>query len=452
MNNKIETFGDIRRKVQDQLKFARESNTPKDPFEVEIPSIDKSNVVQPEGEANKVKDSPNVVKPEGEANKNSDTPIKDIPEVKETDVSTPAPQPSEVKNIEEQEKKVVKIGSNILTKLKDKLSKKATSSIKESNIAANIDISIPALAKIASEILNTEEGVDFASKFFRQKAGEEYANNLMKEASEYAETYKKFESDNKSYTDFLIKCAAAHEAAIQELENDPELQQAYANGAADAENILANPDLIEADIEENPSEADITAEDVINTVVDMVEKDELDEDTASELINGIINESVSADIDNANPSEVAEEPKSVEDNIDASAEVDESETPKDDAGDDSSDINVAKLAAEIIEGTDRFKKAAVAEGIVEDDGETSIDDVISVVDALVQEGSLSEEEAQEVLEEIADAVEEEQNETSEMESDADKPCDSSCKDSDDSEMSDDDIEEEVKKAASIFNK
>ena len=102
MNNKIETFGDIRRKVQEQLKFARESNTPKDPFEVEIPSIDKSNIVKPEGEANKVKDSPNVVKPKGIANKNSDTPIKDISEVKETDISNPALQPSEVKNIEDQ--------------------------------------------------------------------------------------------------------------------------------------------------------------------------------------------------------------------------------------------------------------------------------------------------------------------------------------------------------------
>lgn len=445
MNNKIETFGDIRRKVQEQLKFARESNTPKDPFEVETPSIDKSNVVQPEGEANKVKDSPNVVKPEGEANKNSDTPIKDIPEVKETDVSTPAPQPSEVKNIEEQEKKVVKIGSNILTKLKDKLSKKATSSIKESNIAANIDISIPALAKIASEILNTEEGVDFASKFFRQKAGEEYANNLMKEASEYAKTYKKFESDNKSYIDFLIKCAAAHEAAMQELENNPELQQAYENGAADAENILANPDLINDNIDENSSEENISPEDVVDTVIDMVEKDELDEDTAAELITDIISESNSDNPDDVDSSEMMEESGPIDGAIIDSKDENNIE-------EDTSDINIPKLAAEIIEGTDRFKKAAVAEGIVEDDGETSIDDVISVIDALVQEGSLSEEEAQEVLEEIADAVEEDQNETSEMKSDADKPCDSSCEDSDDSEMSDDDIEEEVKKAASIVNK
>ena len=68
-----------------------------------------------------------------------------------------------------------------------------------------------------------------------------------------------------------------------------------------------------------------------------------------------------------------------------------------------------KLAHAIVKGTILLKKASAEQGLVEDEN-ANIEDVISVIDQLHREGSITEDEAKAVIEKISDAIDEAESE------------------------------------------
>lgn len=423
-------------------KQAAEVSTPKDPNEVTVPSKKEEGMISekcmnvPEGKAND-----KAVEKE-----TSSLPVKDSSE-------EAAINPKEEQSLKVTEQAVTKKGSELLKKIQDSLKAK-TAAAEETkkpvekvamndNVASGIDLSVDALAKIASEILNTEEGARFTTNLFRKKAGEEYAKQAIKEASEQAAMYKKQEEIMKDSP--IAKIASeidklpeeeqkifmhrleTHVKNINSYEHEI-LKRAYAAGAEDAEGVIQDPSVLESAKEPSVEEAgaaEITPEEVMEAVSEMVDAGEIDEATA----NQVIEEIVGAATDEAAAEEASEEgnaPAAVADEAAAA-----------DALNAAAAEGPAKLASEIVKGTILLKKAsAELEGKPEE--EASLEDVISVIQALQEEGSISEEDAADVISEIADAIDQDDSEKEAVEEE----------ETEEPEDEDVDVSEEVEKVAS----
>ena len=425
-------------------KQAAEVSTPKDPNEVSVPSKKEEGMISekcmnvPEGKAND-----KAVEKE-----TSSLPVKDSSE-------EAAINPKEEQSLKVTEQTVTKKGSELLKKIQDSLKAKTAAAeeakkpvekvaMNDDNVASGIDLSIDALAKIASEILNTEEGAKFTTNLFRKKAGEEYARQAIKEASEQAALYKKQEEIMKNSP--IAKIASeidklpeeeqkifmhrleTHVKNINSYEHEI-LKRAYAAGAEDAEGVIQDPSVLESAKEPSVEEAgaaEITPEEVMEAVSEMVDAGEIDEATANQVIEEIVGAADEAAAEEAKaegnaPAAVADEAAAADALTAAAAE------------------GPAKLASEIVKGTILLKKAsAELEGKPEEE-EASLEDVISVIQALQEEGSISEEDAADVISEIADAIDQDDSAEKEAveEEETEKP-----------EDEDVDVSEEVEKVAS----
>jgi polyhydroxyalkanoate synthesis regulator phasin len=492
-------------------KYAAESGTPKDPNEVAIPAVSDECMISekcldvPEGKANDKAVEKETTSVELKSS-------EDAPEIK------PEEEPTEKVT----EQNVAKRGSALLSKLQGVLEKNATKDVvaKEAaapvaNVAEGIKLSEDALAKIASEILATEEGAKFTTNLFRKKAGEEYAAAAIKEATEQARLYK--EQEAKAANDPIAKIASElsklpeekqteiarrlsiHASNMEEYEHEL-LKRAYAAGVEDAEAIMQNPEMLEAAEEptaEDAGEAEITPEEVMEAVSEMVEAGEISEEQANAIIEEIVagaeEEAVEEEVADAATEEAVEEAneeaaeKTVEDVEEAAAEKAVEEANDDQAiaeeadviaADDVAAANMleqaaaegpAKLASEIVRGTILLKKASAEAGIA-DEEEANIQDVVAVIQQLAEEGSISEEEAMAVITEIANAMESEGDEledegeaikhdmeaakdeveATEDVADADAEAEDSEEEAEESEEDDEDAEEAVEKVASVL--
>lgn len=489
-------------------KYAAESGTPKDPNEVAIPAVSDECMISekcldvPEGKANDKAVEKETTSVELKSS-------EDAPEIK------PEEEPTEKVT----EQNVAKRGSALLSKLQGVLEKKATKDVvaKEAaapvaNVAEGIKLSEDALAKIASEILATEEGAKFTTNLFRKKAGEEYAAAAIKEATEQARLYK--EQEAKAANDPIAKIASElsklpeekqaeiarrlsiHASNIEEYEHEL-LKRAYAAGVEDAEAIMQNPEMLEAAEEptaEDAGEAEITPEEVMEAVSEMVEAGEISEEQANAIIEEIVagaeEEAVEEEVADAANEEAAAEKaveqaaaeEAVEDAVEEAAEANDNQAIAEEAdaiaADDVAAANMleqaaaegpAKLASEIVRGTILLKKASAEAGIA-DEEEANIQDVVAVVQQLAEEGSISEEEAMAVITEIANAMESEGDEledegeaikhdmeavkdeveaTEDVEEASDEAEDSE-EEAEESEEDDEDAEEAVEKVASVL--
>lgn len=394
MSKNIKSFDQIRSMVNNVImqKQARETNTPKDPNEVGEVSVSESkcntiseecmNVPTPATNGTSVEAQPACAE-----------------DVKASD-EKPAVKVEEVKPVEEvKEETVSKLGSSLLEKIQNKVNAKEAST-PVANVA-DFNLSVDALAKVASEILNTEEGVNFATKLFRKKAGEEYAAAAIKEAAEHAAAFEKAE---KEYNAKLTSQFDAHSKVASEVEGIEldVIKQAYAAGIEDANMLAEAPEVLEGAEEpineEEAGEADITPEEIMEVLSELVEEGEIEEAVANQVAQEL--------------AEAAEE--GVEENEEAMAQPEapaaplpvpaEEVAPEVPQGEP--DANVAKLASEIILGTQLLKKASVEQGLLEEGTpeEADLEDVLSVVEGLVQEGSLDDATAKGVVSEIVNAI------------------------------------------------
>ena len=420
-------------------KQAAELSLPKDPNEVSVPSTKEDGMISekcmnvPEGKAND-----KAVEKE-----TSSLPVKDSSEES-------AIKPKEEQSVKVTEQSVTKKGSELLKKIQGALkAKTASEETPKENIAKGIDLSVDALAKIASEILNTEEGAKFAHSLFRKKAGEEYAAQAIKEASEQAMLYKQQENMLKNPEikkiasvlstlsekdqEIFMNRLSVHKKNLDSYDHEI-LKKAYAAGAEDAEGVLQDPTVLGAAEEptaEDAGVAEITPEEVVEAVNEMLNSGEIDKETADVIVETIVGK---ANEDAAEAEAVSEAPVEEVPANDVPVSPEE-EAAAANALQAAAAEGPAKLASEIVKGTILLKKASA-----EDDSEASIEDVIAVVNALQEEGSISEEDAKNVIDEIMDAI------------DAADAVDSDKKDveddDDDKEEDDDDDDDDDKEEAS----
>jgi hypothetical protein len=152
------------------------------------------------------------------------------------------------------------------------------------------------LRKVATHILETEEGKNYAIEVLTKKAGQEAAENLLKEAASEAEAIEAYqqkqaqtlyqaELEKKAYTDafsklseedkaYVEKSASVHEAAMAEIE-DPILKYAYAQGVMDSDAMLAEEPGTIPGAEEAPS-----LEQIAQVLEAMVASGEISEEDA----------------------------------------------------------------------------------------------------------------------------------------------------------------------------
>lgn len=462
----IKTFDQIKAAVEAIAlkKQAAESNPPEDPNEVKTPetqmdgTISESCLNVPEGKENgkAVEEETNTLK----LKESGDDPDVDADE-KDTKVT---------------EEKVAKDGASLLEKVKESIVTKQASPF--SNIADGIFLNGDILAKIASEVLNTEEGYDFVMNLFRKKAGEDYANNLIKKATEQTKIKNKKEDTMNNLMKLASKLSKLSDADKKEFlrrtvvhnENLKSLKHgilkmAYAAGAEDAEAVIENPSLLNApkDItveEVVNNEQPITPDDIMEALSELVDAKKITPEEANAVIEKIMSFiNGSANVDN-NPE--VDNPEAVNDVIAAAA----AEGP-------------TKLAHAIVKGTILLKKASAEQGLVEDEN-ANIEDVISVIDQLHREGSITEDEAKAVIEKISDAIDEAKSEGREdeahrkdelidaledsLEKDEEDKYDDSNEEDDDDEADDDDdddkddedddkaLKSEISKIASVIKR
>lgn len=122
---------------------------------------------------------------------------------------------------------------------------------------APLDLSQDTLAKIASSVLSTEEGISFVHDLFEKQAGEAAARDMIREAVEAANAFDQTEQvksaayndvftkaasihDNlvaqgitEADADLILKQASYHQAELLKLDH-PLLKRAYAEGMDDA--------------------------------------------------------------------------------------------------------------------------------------------------------------------------------------------------------------------------
>lgn len=398
MSKNIKSFDQIRSMVNNVImqKQARETNTPKDPNEVGEVSVSeiKCNTISEE--------CMNVPTPA-----TNGTSVEAQPacaeDVKASD-EKPAVKVEEVKPVEEvKEETVSKLGSSLLEKIQNKVNAKEAST-PVANVA-DFNLSVDALAKVASEILNTEEGVNFATKLFRKKAGEEYAAAAIKEAAEHAAAFEKAE---KEYNAKLTSQFDAHSKVASEVEGIEldVIKQAYAAGIEDANMLAEAPEVLEGAEEpineEEAGEADITPEEIMEVLSELVEEGEIEEAVANQVAQELA-EAAEEGVEE-NEEEAMAQPEAPVAPLPVPAEEVAPEVPQGEP-----DANVAKLASEIILGTQLLKKASVEQGLLEEGTpeEADLEDVLSVVEGLVQEGSLDDATAKGVVSEIVNAISEE---------------------------------------------
>ena len=434
----LKSFDQIQKMVEAVAlkKKASCDNLPKDPNEVSLPSTTDSGMI--DEKEMQIPSTPD----NGPATVTKETTSFPITDSEESAKVNPTVEPTSKVT----ESTVAKKGSALLAKIQQGA---------EANVAEGITFDQDILAKIASEILNTEEGAAYAKDLFRKKAGEEYAAAAIKEASEQAALYKQAETKYmnsplrkiasevaklpEDVQETIYARAQIHEQNLSEYEGYELLKRAYAAGVEDAEAVAQNPEVLAAAEEpsvEEAGEAEITAEEVMEAVSEMVEAGEIDEETANALVEEII---AGAEGEEAMAEGAADQAAAE----DAMAEV------------AAADANpaAAKVASEIVRGTILLKKASAEEGLVEDE-EANIQDVLDVIQGLVDEGSLSDEDAMAVISEIANAVEDGEAEGEiageEVAEAEEKGEEAEEKGEEEDADEDDDADEEVEKVASVL--
>ena len=164
-------------------------------------------------------------------------------------------------------------------------------------VASNIELTPEFHLKLASSILATQEGVDFALSLLRKQAGVEAANDLMSSALAMHEKYASaaqapaeteaeqlFKSASADEQAMIVKFAKVHEYCLNRIENDFE-KLAFAQGAQDAAAMDESaaggqePQLPGGEEGGTPS-----PEEIVQVLQQMVQSGEIDEKTAQEVL------------------------------------------------------------------------------------------------------------------------------------------------------------------------
>ena len=464
-NMKYKSLEAIKASIRAGRKYAMENNPPADPNEESVPAENKDNVQTPADLGIPGGDKKNVNTTENEIIAN--TPIDQTLRANESDVKAKVEDPEDKTEKEvsipapSEEQKAEPVNSaaatnsvkeaaakvhNALSVLveKAKQAKKEASST-AGNIASGIDLSPMTLSKIASLMLDTEQGRQLAMRTLEENKAEQIkqaslkellvANEIFKQEEEIRKTaaYKEAEAE-------FTKIAAAHEAYAAELNKqfagDPEFAKAvklaYAQGATDVAAIQGGA---EPTTEPTPA---AEQEDIMAVIQELLQSGQINEQQA-QAIAQLAAEVAQAD---GNPELSPEEeqlllqaaveqgllppemlqqlssgqaaapaapmPPVADPSMQAAAAqgaVDAQGAVAPEGGEPKT-AAIRKLAANCVKLACGLKKVASDEGALEE-GESedvTVDDIDTVIDQLVENGEISSEEADAVKDEIAEEI------------------------------------------------
>lgn len=447
-NTKFKSLDAIKASIRAGRKYAMESNPPEDPTEQKVPAENKENVVTPADYSVPGSETKNV-NTEENAVISANTPLDQTLGADESDVK--ATKEPEV----EREEKTVSIkeaaesAKNALTEILNK-AKETKKEAKEAeakkeasidNVASNVDLSPVSLSKIASAMLETEEGRRAALNSLEQYKAEQMKQASLKELLIANELYNQQKSLSKTasenYDNAMLKIAASHQAVLDQIEkdfaNDPtfaeSVKRAYAQGAADTAQIQAGG----ADPSQDSPEA--AQNDVMAAINELVQAGQIDEQGAQVLAEmaaqaaqqdgnpelspeeamlllqqavqaGIIPAEVAEQLMGGGAAPAAQAAPEATPPADQAAAAEGAVAPAEEGAKTASISKTAairQLASGIVNLTMQMKKQAAAEGAVETE-EANIDDVNSVIDELVAKGDIAPEEAEAVKNVIVDEL------------------------------------------------
>lgn len=427
-NTKFKSLDAIKASIRAGRKYAMESNPPEDPTEQKVPAENKENVVTPADYSVPGSDTKNV-NTEENAVISAKTPLDQTLGADESDVkATKEPEVvTEEKTVSIKEAAVS--AKNALTELLSK----AKSTKKEAsidNVASNVDLSPITLSKIASAMLETEEGRRAALNSLEQYKAEQMKQASLKELLIANEIYNQQKSLSKTasenYDEAFLKIAAAHQSVLDQIEkdfaNDPafaeSVKRAYAQGAADTAQIQAGG------VDPSQDSPEAAQNDVMAAINELVQSGQIDEQGAQALAEMaaqaaqqdgnpelspeeammLLQQAVEAGII---PAEVAEQ--LLGGGVTPAAAPQAPVAPEVQAANEGTPAEAAKtasvrnLASNIVNFTMHMKKQAAAEGAVDTD-EANLDDIDTVIEELVNSGDISPEEAEAVKDAIAEEL------------------------------------------------
>lgn len=169
--------------------------------------------------------------------------------------------------------------------------------------SGNINLSQDVLAKIASDILSTEEGINYVYNNLEKQAGAQAAREEIANALRAAEAFDEVEQIksaaindvftkaaaihadlsaiiNEAEADEILKTAAVHQAALIELDH-PLLKQAYAAGMGDAATLEGGDEAAAeggADADLPMSGDQLGEEEVLALLAEMVQNGDITEE------------------------------------------------------------------------------------------------------------------------------------------------------------------------------
>lgn len=458
---KYKSLEAIKASIRAGRKYAMENNPPADPNEESVPAENKDNVQTPADLGIPGGDKKNVNTTENEIIAN--TPIDQTLRANESDVKAKVedpedktkkevsiPAPSEEQKAEpvneaaatNSVKEAAVRVQNALSALveKAKQAKKEASSV-AGNVASGIDLSPMTLSKIASLMLDTEQGRQLAMKTLEEHKAEQIKQASLKELLVANEIFKQEEDIRKTaaYKEAeaeFTKIAAAHEVYAAELDKqfaaDPAfayaIKRAYAQGATDVAAIQGGA---EPTTEPTPA---AEQEDIMAVIQELLQSGQINEQQA-QAIAQLASQVAQSD---GNPELSPEEeqmliqaaveqgllppemlqqmaagaqpaaapvadPAMMQAAAQGAADTQGAVAPE---GGEAKTAAVRNLAANCVKLTCGLKKVASEEGALEE-GESediTVDDIDTVVDQLVENGEISPKEADAVKDEIAEQI------------------------------------------------
>lgn len=462
---KYKSLEAIKASIRAGRKYAMENNPPADPNEESVPAENKDNVQTPADLGIPGGDKKNVNTTENEIIAN--TPIDQTLRANESDVKAKVEDPEDKTEKEvsipapSEEQKAEPVNSaaatnsvkeaaakvhNALSALveKAKQAKKEASSV-SGNVASGIDLSPMTLSKIASLMLDTEQGRQLAMRTLEENKAEQIkqaslkellvANEIFKQEEEIRKTaaYKEAEAE-------FTKIAAAHEAYAAELDKqfagDPAfakaIKLAYAQGATDVAAIQGGA---EPTTEPTPA---AEQEDIMAVIQELLQSGQINEQQAQAIAQLAAEVAQSDGNPELSPEEeqillqaaveqgllppemlqqlaggqaaapAAPMPPVADPSMQAAAAqgaVDAQGAVAPEGG-EAKTAAIRKLAAHCVKLACGLKKVASDEGALEE-GESedvTVADIDTVIDQLVENGEISSEEADAVKDEIAEEI------------------------------------------------
>lgn len=400
-SRKARSYEELVKSIRAVRKFATDSNTPEDPNQEPVPADKKEQITTPEDR--------NLPTPQPD-NKGEGNDAGANTELEQLEAKDPEITPEKGENTE---KELSVKAASLLEKIKGVASKKPQ--VKEANhtnVASDISLSSDTLKKVASIMLSTEEGQRQVANAVAKARADGIKLASLNELININQMYKAQEAMQKKYASYNDVINYHANEMNRLFQNDQACKYAYAQGAEDANAMMAAqgapavpPEAMAPTPEANANEAQQLVDMLIQSgmidpnagqqMVALAQQISGGQPMTPEMImtwieqcaqQGIIPPQVAQELVASLGAQGGEAPAAVPapEAAPAGAPVDQNAQAK--------VAHVIDIANRLLVATQIVKTAAAKDGAVESE-EVTPEDVDAVADVAVENGEISPEEA-----------------------------------------------------------